>query len=91
MPNGRSGGFIIDKADLKQMLRVLQVSIAATKVSDLPSPDDPTDVLELARSVEECPNDRIAVEEHDHLSYIIHLSNEPEAIWLRSVRTRRSL
>ena len=61
------------------------------KSRDLPSPGDPTDVLELARSVEECPNDRIAVEEHDHLSYIIHLSNEPEAIWLRSVRTRRSL
>ena len=52
MPNGRSGGFIIDKADLKQMLRVLQVSIAATKVSDLPSPDDPEDGLELARLVE---------------------------------------
>jgi hypothetical protein len=30
MPNGRSGGFILDKADLKQMLRALQVSIAAS-------------------------------------------------------------
>ena len=59
MPNGRSGGFIIDKADLKQMLRALQVSLSASKVNELPSPDDPTDVLELARLVEECANDRL--------------------------------
>jgi hypothetical protein len=81
MPNGRSGGFIIDKADLKQMLRAMQVSIATTKADELSSPHDSTDVLELARLVEACPSDRIAVEEQDHLSYIIHLSDEPEAIW----------
>jgi hypothetical protein len=32
--------------------------------------------------VDECPNARIAVEEQDHKAYIIHLSNEPEIIWL---------
>jgi hypothetical protein len=34
------------------------------------------------RFLEECPQDRMAVEEQDHKSYIIHLSNEPELKWL---------
>jgi hypothetical protein len=42
----------------------------------------PVDALETARFVDECPNDRIAVEEQDHKAYVIHLSNEPEIIWL---------
>jgi hypothetical protein len=81
MPNGRSGGFVIDKADLEQLVKKLRDSIATTRVNDLPSTHDSIDVLELARFIEDCPNDRIAVEEQYHSSYIIHLSNEPEPIW----------
>lgn len=32
MPNGRSGGFVIDKAERKQLLKDLQDSMATTKV-----------------------------------------------------------
>jgi len=36
---------------------------------------------EVLRLVEECPQERVAVEEQDHSSYIIHLSNEP-VVWV---------
>ena len=37
---------------------------------------------DIARFLEECPHDRIAVEEQDHDFYIIHISNEPTIIWV---------
>jgi hypothetical protein len=80
VPNGRSGGFIISKADLKQLLDAL--SDSAAKVIAHPPPSDPADVLEMVRRVGECPNDHIAVEEQHHASYVIHLTNEPEPIWV---------
>lgn len=42
----------------------------------------PANALETPQFVDECRNDRIAVEEPDHKAYIIHLSNEPEINWL---------
>jgi len=33
---------------------------------------------EVSRLIEECPHDRIAVEEQDSMAYVIHISNEPE-------------
>lgn len=82
MPNGRSGGFVIEKADLKHLIEALpNVSVVANIVGHS-SPLRPADALEIARCVDECPNDRIAVEEQDHKFYIIHLSNEPELTWV---------
>lgn len=80
MPNGRSGGFILGKADLKQLLNTLSDS-DETASAHTPPPD-PTDLLEIARLLEECPSDQIAVEEQHYTSYVIHLANEPEAIWV---------
>jgi hypothetical protein len=92
MPNGRSGGFVIEKADLKSLVEALPHSTVVGKIIALPMPLQPADVLEMpprpadaletARFIDECPNDRIAVEEQYHTDYIIHLSNEPKIIWL---------
>jgi hypothetical protein len=82
MPNGRSGGFVIEKTDLKHLIKALPGATVVAKIIAHRSTLRPADALEIARLVEECPYDRIAVEEQDHKSYIIHLSNEPELVWL---------
>jgi hypothetical protein len=81
VPNGRSGGFVIEKEDLKRLLEALPHATVVAKIivhSSLPRLGDAS---EIARLVDQCPNDRIAVEEQDHKFYIIHLSNEPELLW----------
>ena len=82
MPNGRSGGFVIEKADLKQIIKAFPDPTIVGKMRAYSSALRPADALEVARLVNECPNDRIAVEEQDHAFYIIHLSNKPEIIWV---------
>ena len=83
MPNGRSGGFIIEKTDLKNLVGAFPgATVVATLFERFPTPPRPVSPIEAARLVDECRNDRIAVEEQDHTSYIVRLSNEPEIIWL---------
>jgi hypothetical protein len=82
MPNGRSGGFVIEKTDLKHLVKGLPGATVVAKIVANHSRLRPADALEIARLVEECPYDRIAVEEQDHKFYIIHLSNEPELVWV---------
>jgi hypothetical protein len=85
MPNGRSGGFPIDAADLKRL--VSEVADAASigmlaSAGGSASPGlRPIGGAQVLRLVEECRHDRVAVEEQDHSSYIIHLSNEPP-VWI---------
>jgi len=80
MPNGRSGGFIIEKTELKNLVGAFpSATVVATKVEFTRL--RPLDALEAGRLIDECRNDRIAVEEQDHTGYIVHLSNEPEIIW----------
>jgi hypothetical protein len=85
MPNGRSGGFPINTADLKRL--VSEVSDTAvvgmlTSTGGSSTPRlRPAVGAEVLRLVEECPHERVAVEEQDHSSYVIHLSNEP-MVWV---------
>jgi hypothetical protein len=80
MPNGRSGGFILEKTELKNLVGAFpSATLVATKVEFTRL--RPLDTLEAGRLIDECRNDRIAVEEQDHTGYIVHLSNEPEIIW----------
>jgi hypothetical protein len=81
MPNGRSGGFMIEKADLKSLLKTFPNDTVVAKVIER-STLRPASALETSRFVDECPHEQIAVEEQDHKFYVIHLSNEPEIIWL---------
>jgi hypothetical protein len=82
MPNGRSGGFLIERADLKHLVKALPDSTVAAKLIDDSLHVRPADAVEIARLVDECPNDHIDVEEQDHKYYIIHLRNEPNCIWI---------
>jgi len=80
MPNGRSGGFVIEKEDLKQIVKALPDATVVGKIPAHSSALRPADALEIARLVDESQNDRIPVEEQDHKFYIIHLSNKRERI-----------
>jgi hypothetical protein len=81
MPNGRSGGFIIEKADLKRLIKTISDANFAT-IARHPFPPRPVDASEIVQLLEESPKDRFAVEEQDHAWYTIHISNEPEIIWV---------
>ena len=85
MPNGRSGGFVIERIDLKNIVTTFPDETIVTRILTSTAASRPAGALETARLVDECTSDRIAVEEQDHVAYIIHLQNEPEIIWL-SVR-----
>ena len=86
MPNGRSGGFVIETADLKRLVEAVSGDALVGKAMvGLPTARPKLTeacAAEVARFLEECPHDRIAVEEQDHASYIIHISKEPTIIWV---------
>jgi hypothetical protein len=82
MPNGRSGGFVIEKADLGNLIKRFPDDTIVARVMEGSTRPRLANALETTRIVNECPNDRIAVEEQDRAAYIIHLRNEPEIIWL---------
>jgi hypothetical protein len=83
MPNGRSGGFIIKTADLKELVKIVPDTAVIGQVVVARLPFRAANAAEVDRFVEECPHDRVAVEEQDHSCYVIHLSNEPTRfIWL---------
>ena len=81
MPNGRSGGFIIEKADLLRLIATVANDELVGSLLTFPRPRE-IRVGETVRAVEECPHNRIVVEEQDHSSYIIHVRNEPDALWI---------
>ena len=82
MPNGRSGGFMIETADLKELVKAVSDADVVGQMVLLRPPNRAANAAEVTRFVEECPHDRVAVEEQEHKFYIIHLSNEPKLIWL---------
>ena len=84
MPNGRSGGFPIDTADLKRLVSEVAgaASIGMLTAGSASPALRPAVGAEVLRLVEECPHERLAVEEQDHSSYIIHLSNEHPLVWV---------
>jgi hypothetical protein len=81
MPNGRSGGFVIETADLKQLVTTVSDTAVVGQLTTGLRPRAAS-AAEISRCIEECPRDRIAVEEEDKTSYIIHITNEPDIIWL---------
>jgi hypothetical protein len=87
MPNGRSGGFVIETADLKQLVTVAS---ACAVVGELTTGLGPhaASAAEIARCIEKCPHDRVAVEEQDNTFYIIHFNTRSGCI---SPRTRSTI
>src|SRR4029453_15500110 len=87
MPNGRSGGFIIETADFQRFVQAISndAVVGGAVVGDLTTDPRPqaARAVEVARYIKACPHDRVAVEEQDHAAYIIHLSNdEANIMWI---------
>src|SRR5262245_36031095 len=83
MPNGRSGSFMIELAGLKQLVQAVSENTIVGKLLTASRPFGPVSALEIARCLEGCRQDRIAVEELDHAAYIIHINkNLINVMWL---------
>jgi hypothetical protein len=82
MPNGRSGGFVIKTADLKELVKTVSDTTLIGQIAVLASPVRAANAAEAIQFLEECPHDGVAVEEQHHKFYIIHLSDEPKLLWL---------
>ena len=84
MPNGRSGGFILETAQLRRVIEgMADNAVVGTLVDTSSTPAvQPASAAEIARVMQDNPSERVAVEEQDRIFYIIHLRNEPSPIWL---------
>ena len=80
MPNGRSGGFPLDKADLVRWIVGISptVEIGRATTGERPRPATAADFAAL---LDGCPDDRIAAEEQDHSFYILHVRDKP-IVWV---------
>jgi len=82
MPNGRSGGFKIEKGELSCLVKSLPAATLVAKIIVPGSRVKPVDSQVLGRFVDECASHLIAIEEQDHKFYVIHLSEEPKLVWV---------
>lgn len=83
MPNGRSGGFPIDVADLKQLVSAITGDGRIGMVARSSSTErlQPADTAEVLRLVDICRLDPVPIEDQDRSAYVIHLSNTP-ILWV---------
>ena len=90
MPNGRSGGFLMQTADLKRLFDGLPDSASTGHIIEGYARPREASLSEMARLVGECAQEKVAVEEQDGTAYIVHLSNEP-ILWLFVYKDSRLL
>jgi hypothetical protein len=82
MPNGHSGGFDLDIADLKRLITSTpQADVVATVINS-PFQLTPATRDELAGLVDRCQREQVYIEEQDDAYYLIHISDAP-IIWAR--------
>jgi hypothetical protein len=83
MPNGRSGGFIIDEVDLRQLLAAAPIDTPVGLLADEESSTRKrVDALELLDLLGQHARKRYTVEEQDHAFYVIHLREIPTFVYL---------
>jgi hypothetical protein len=84
MPNGHSGGFFIDTAELQRLFRAVPGTAPIGKLAGGSSGPRLRIVhaSEAMHLVAESRHERVAVEEQDHSFYIIHISDEPTLLWI---------
>jgi len=81
MPNGRSGGLLLETVTLKQLVAdSSQMEHIAFAIDGGP-PLRPATAADLAPLIDGVKAERVSVEEQDGSSYVIHLSNEP-ILWI---------
>jgi len=79
MPNGHTGGFEIDTAELKRL--IMSTPEADASLFTGRSPFTPVTVTEVDGLLAQCQQDRVYVEEQDHTHYVIHISDDP-VVWI---------
>ena len=77
MPNGHTGGFEIDTAELKRLITGTPQEDVAASLFTGPSPVASVTATELGRLLEQRQQDRVYIEQHDYTHYIVHLSDDP--------------
>lgn len=81
MPNGRSGGFPLAKAEFRRLIAATaQTAVVGHVVAESTYPK-PSTAGEFAALVDRCRLQDVAVEGQDRDCYVIHLSNRP-ILWL---------
>lgn len=85
MPNGRSGGFLIAKADLAMLLAALPASTTVGfpvmrrhRAGETGGSDAPLSVADTISMVGEFKWPTVWIEEQDHRLYVIHLDHPVE-------------
>lgn len=81
MPNGRTGGFMMNAAEWKVLAEVVPEQTTIGKIFDGGAVRAVT-LADVIRFIEASSRERLAVEEQDHNSYIVHINNEPEILWI---------
>ena len=76
MPNGRSGGFLIKTADLKELVKGVSNTAVVGQMVVLPLPIRAANASEVTRFVEECPHDRMALRANISETGLVLLINE---------------
>ena len=81
MPNGRSGGFELDTADLKHLITSTLLSEVGALLADGPGRPKPCSSADVAAAVERCQQAHVYIEEQDGAFYVIHLNDDP-ILWV---------
>jgi hypothetical protein len=81
MPNGRSGGFLISTADWKELAKTVPEETIVGNLFGVNSVRA-VSIADVNRSIEASARDHVPVEEQHHHDYIVHISDEPEILWL---------
>jgi hypothetical protein len=82
MPNGRSGGFPIERDALRRLLDGLAPNLQVGRLLDESRTLPWITAAQLGSLVETRGAPVMAVEEQDHSSYIIHVQNSPDSVWV---------
>ncbi|MGA2420379.1 MAG: hypothetical protein ABSG69_09865 [Candidatus Acidiferrum sp.] len=81
MPNGRSGGFMMNATEWKVLAEVVAEQTMIGKICDGGAIRAVT-LADVIRLIETSSRERLTVEEQHHDSYIVHINNEPQILWI---------
>jgi hypothetical protein len=81
MPNGRSGGFIIEKGTLTELLKTISETTVVGQILTGPSRPMNANRAELTRSSRSARM-KSSPSKKDRRAYVIRLRNEPDILWV---------
>ena len=82
MPNGRSGGFLVQRDQLRQTLEALPGDVTVGTMRDAARRPAGVTSAQLVSLLDMPGPPLVAVEEQDHVFYVIHVQRDPEWVWV---------